>query len=125
VEKALAVIGAKPSNWFVYAFDSISPNEFLRDIDIFIHYTHEAYIEEFGRAVIEAMAAGRPVILPPVFRETFGDAALYVEPHEVWETARRLWQDETEYMARARAGREFVWRNCAFDQLDTRLEKLK
>ena len=53
---------------------------FLAELDVFLHFPHADYIEEFGRAPMEAMAAGVPVILPPEFEPTFGAAALYAAP---------------------------------------------
>jgi glycosyltransferase involved in cell wall biosynthesis len=89
-----------------------------------VHYPHEDRIEEFGRAPIEAMAAGVPVILPPAFQETFGAAVLYAEPEAVWDTIQDLWRDEQAYLARARGGRDFVLQHCGYDQLVKRLENL-
>jgi hypothetical protein len=113
-----------PSNWIDEPYGTRDVREFLADLDFFVHYPHEDYIEEFGRAPMEAMAAGIPVILPPVFQETFGDAALYAEPEGVWPTIEALWRDRNAYLARARAGRDFVLANCGWDQFPPRLERL-
>jgi len=80
-----------------------------------------AVYEEFGRAVLEALAIGLPAVLPPVFRETFGDAALYAEPIEVWGRIAALWADEAAYLAQARRGREFVMANSDWLQFPDRL----
>src|SRR5690606_30551983 len=80
------VIGQLPANWEVIPFGGQDAKEFLVDLDFYIHYPHEQYIEEFGRAVMEAMAIGVPVVLPPIFRQTFGQAAVYAEPVDVEET---------------------------------------
>lgn len=105
-------LGGKPNNWQVMDFNSVSVQDFLEDLDFYIHYPHEDYIEEFGRAIMEAMAVGIPVILAPQFRETFGDAALYSEPARVNDTIQKLWLDECEYIDRARIGRDFVCKHC-------------
>ncbi len=123
-QHAINVIGHQPRNWTVHRFGAMEPRAFLSDLDFFVHYPHEDYIEEFGRAPMEAMAVGVPVILPPVFQETFGDAALYAEPAEVWDRIQELWAHEEAYLARAQAGRDFVLRHCGYDQLPHRLRNL-
>lgn len=107
-DRALAVIGAQPANWTVHRFGAMEAPAFLDRLDFFVHYPHEDYIEEFGRAVLEAIAAGKPAILPPVFRESFGAAAVYAEPAEVWDRIDALWRDEAAYRAQAERGRAFV-----------------
>ena len=123
-KRALGVIGKKPLNWTIHEFGAMDVRSFLSDLDFFIHYPHEDYIEEFGRSVIEAMAVGCPAILPPRFKLTFGSAAIYAEPTEVWECIRALWQDENAYLSRARAGRDFALANSDWKHLAGRLERL-
>ena len=120
-EFALRQFMRHPSNWHVVPFGGADVKTFLSDLDIFLHYPHESYIEEFGRAPMEAMAIGVPVILPPVFRQTFGDAALYAEPAEVWATIERLWRDESAWMERVEAGRAYVRNNCSYALVGARL----
>jgi glycosyltransferase involved in cell wall biosynthesis len=124
VKYALNVIGALPGNWTVYEYGALDVRGFLSELDFFVHYPHEEYIEEGARSVIEAMAIGRPVLLPPIFESIFGAAALYVKPADVWATVKELWSDEEAYLARAQAGREFVKRNCDWKLLKERLERL-
>jgi glycosyltransferase involved in cell wall biosynthesis len=118
---AEAVIGRHPANWHSQEFGAQDVKAFLGDLDFFIHYPHEDYIEEFGRAPMEAMAIGVPVILPPVFRDTFGDAALYASADQVWATIETLWRDEAAWNGRVAAGQEFVARNCSYDTFAARL----
>ena len=120
-DEAMKLIGRRPRNWKVHRFGSMDAREFLGRLDFFIHYPHENYIEECGRSVIEAMAAGIPVILPPVFEQTFGDGAVYAEPQDVWRTIAELWGDEDAYLERARAGHAFVRERAGWDQLRRRL----
>lgn len=115
------LLGAEPANWTVYPFGTLEPADFLDTLDFYVHYPHDDYIEEFGRAVLEAMAAGVPVILPPVFRPTFGDAALYAEPDQVWPLVSRIWGDEKQWLERVEVGRNFVRVGCGWERFEERL----
>ncbi|ROQ20059.1 glycosyl transferase family 2 [Marinimicrobium koreense] len=119
---ALSILGEKPRNWVLHPFTDDTAS-FLRDLDFYVHYPYEDYIEEFGRAVLEAMSYGIPVILPPVFRDTFGPAATYAEPDEVWQRVTELWQSEQAYLEAGRRSYEFVRRNAGYDQLANRLNR--
>jgi hypothetical protein len=77
------ILGRIPRNWTVYPFGARAPEDFLREIDVFVYYHHPDWVEAFGRAIIEAMAAGLPSILPPHFAPLVGDAAIYSEPEDV------------------------------------------
>jgi hypothetical protein len=124
-DRALKVIGAVPSNWEIQSFNSMPVPDFLGDIDFFVHYPHEDYVEAFGMVVAEAMAAGKPAILPPIFEETFGSSALYAEPSDVWETVYSLWRSESAYLDRAIAGREFARSNYALERFGERMLRLR
>lgn len=124
-QHAVQLLGGYPTNWKILPFDGMSVQDFLADLDFFIHYPHEEYIEEFGRAVMEAMAVGVPVVLPHQFKETFGDAALYAAPHEVVPTIARLWESKADYLKRIEIGRRFVAENCDIRSFDRRLAALE
>ena len=121
---AVKILGEKPGNWNVMQYDEVSAREFLEDLDFFVHYPHERYIEEFGRAIMEAMALGIPAILPPEFEETFGDAVTYATPANVPKTIIKLWNSNEAYLERAQAGRKFVIENCGISDFRGRLETL-
>jgi hypothetical protein len=120
--RALAVMGAQPANWTVHPFGGMEARTFLDRLDAFVHYPHEDYIEEFGRAVLEAIALGLPAILPPVFRQSFGDAALYAEPADVWNTISDLWANEAAWLAQGKAGQDFVRANSDWSLFPARLK---
>lgn len=113
-------LGKVPSNWFIKPFGSEDVHSFLSGLDFFLHYPHEQYIEEFGRAPMEAMAAGVPVILPRVFEQTFGKAALYADPIDVFPLVEKLWKSEKLWSERAQVGMEFVQKNCTYELFRSR-----
>ncbi len=121
---AAARVGRWPRNWRAEPFGARPPRAFLTDLDVFLHYPDPDYIEEFGRAPMEAMAVGVPVILPPEFRPTFGEAALYAEPEGVWPLVERLWRDRGAWEAQAAAGRAFVAAECDLGVFPGRLDRL-
>jgi len=103
-----SLIGYLPDNWTVYEFNAISPMEFLASIDIFIYFTHEDWIESFGRCILEAMAAGVPTIISDQYKELFGDAAVYATPESALERARELFTDPIAYRAQSLRALDFV-----------------
>lgn len=109
-----------PTNWLAYARDQLPVRTFLSSLDFFVYYQHPDAVDAFGRAVLEALAAGCVVILPPHMRPVFGDAAVYVlpddvrivicdfyaSPHEYFEqSARAVAAVEGRYSLRAHAER--------------------
>lgn len=120
---ALSVLGFRPDNWVVQEYAETT-HAFLQTLDFFVHYPHEEYIEEFGRAVLEAMGLGIPVILPPVFKDTFGDYALYAQPEDVWPLIERLWADKAAYDAASDKALAFVSEFAGYDVLPGRLARL-
>ena len=117
-------LGRWPANWHVLPYGAEDARAFLGGLDFFLHYPDPDYIEEFGRAALEAMALGVPVILPPEFEPTFGQAALYAGPEEVWPLVERLWRDEATWSARAEAGRAFARGDCDAGLFPGRLDTL-
>jgi glycosyltransferase involved in cell wall biosynthesis len=118
------ILGEFPSNWKIHEFDSIDVSEFIEGLDFFLHFTHEDYIEEFGRNIMEAMAAGRVVLLPNNYKLVFGDAAVYCEPAEVEQTIRRYWLDKGLYSEQAKRGFSFVAENCSLPVVSRKIQTL-
>ncbi len=90
-----------------------------------MHVPDPDYIEEFGRAPMEAMAVGVPVILSPEFAPTFGPAALYADPEAIWPLVERLWRDRAFWEGRVAAGRDFVTTHCSYAAFPARLARLE
>ncbi len=85
-------------------------------------FAFPSYLETFGLPLLEAMAAGLPMLVGDIAisREVAGDAARYVDPHDTGAMIRALEEllsDEAlrrrlAERARRRAG-EFSWEECA------------
>ncbi|KHD73232.1 glycosyltransferase [Actinoplanes utahensis] len=80
----------------------------LAGLDFFVHFPDPDRPGASGRAVLEAMAAGVPVIVDERFRPMFGDAAFYSDPAGVPELVHRLYGNREHHRAIGLRGREFA-----------------
>lgn len=87
------MLGGLPEGWVTYRYDAVPIPEFLRDLDVYVYQTSSDLLEAFGRAPLEAMAAGVPTVLPPKFEELFGTAAVYAAPGRVGDAVDWLTSD--------------------------------
>ena len=111
-----------PSNWsFIDAGETLI-RDFLVALDFCICYPPKKTSGSFDPAPIEAMAVGVPVILPPRFREVYGDAAVYAEPKDVFDTISELWRSKAKYEKQVSRGFRFVERNCSYEDFAERLK---
>lgn len=117
------VLTGLPANWTVAPFGSVAPRDFLAGIDLMVYFIAADGLEAFGRAPLEAMAAGVPVVMDPRFEATFGPAAVYCEPHEVAAVAEWLVGDPGEYAARQAAARAHIADHCSARALMERLAR--
>jgi glycosyltransferase involved in cell wall biosynthesis len=85
-------------------------------------YIHPSLYEGFGLTVLEAMAAGCPVVASNVYSlpEVVGDAAIIVDPYNVVEIAEAIQSVcldaslKTDLVRRGRArAKTFTWDRCA------------
>jgi len=97
----LRVLGSRqvPAGWTVYKKNAMPVSDFLYSLDYFVFYQHPRAIEAFGRAVLEALAAGALVILPKHFERVFGGAAIYADIEEVDSIITELHSDFSVYRA--------------------------
>ncbi|HLR01819.1 MAG TPA: glycosyltransferase [Virgibacillus sp.] len=116
------LLGTLPENWHVQQFGEIHPRDFLRDVDVFIYYTHPELVEAFGRVIFEAMAVGVPVIIPPNYETLFHEAAIYAEPDEVQDNIRQLMNDDAYYAAQVDRALAYVEEHFGYSKHASRLE---
>lgn len=106
-EVARQVLGRIPANWNVVPFGGESPQRFLQRIDFWVYFHHEDLREAFGRSIMEALAAGNVVILPKYLEETYGDAALYIEPRDVVDVVWDYWRNPDKFLRQSARGQDF------------------
>src|SRR5699024_2010286 len=83
---------------------------FLDMIDFCVHFPHPQLDVRPWAAVLEALHAGKVVIMPHYLEETYGDAAVYTEPQEVAGVVAEYTDDSLKYAEQARRGQAFVER---------------
>lgn len=91
-----------PRNWEILPFGALDPADFLESIDYFSYFHSDEWIESFGRAILEALAAGVVCLLPKHFEPVFGDAAIYCTAKGVTGTVHEM-QARPELYARQSA----------------------
>lgn len=117
----LSLIGYIPENWIVHDFGSLHPKEFLKDIDVYVYYTNDEWVESFGRVVLEAMAVGIPVILPKIYEPLFKGAALYSEPENVLDLIFEIIKNADTYRKYCDKARVFAVENFSYKSHCNRL----
>lgn len=99
-----------PRAWNVVEFGAEDPWSFVQRIDFWVYVHHSAWKEAFGRAPMEALAAGCVAILPPYMEALYGDAALYGEAHEVQSIIAQFWKDEPRFVEQSHKAQRFAQR---------------
>lgn len=97
-----------PPGWTIYEADEVPVKTFLAGLDYFVFYQHSRAVEAFGRAILEAIASGVLVILPPHFEPVFGVAAVYREMNDVLSTIREFHNDRDLYSSQVRGAMAVV-----------------
>ena len=104
-----------PTNWIIYRRDELDVANFLHQLDFYVYFPHPNMIEAFGRAILEALAAGCVTILPRHFEAVFADAAVYGEPFEVPQIIARYRKDVTGFLAQSRLAQRRVRERFSHD----------
>lgn len=102
------LVGYVPRNWEVIPFGGEDPVTFLHRIDFWVYMHHPDLKEAFGRAAMEALAAGCVAIMPPYMEELFGDAALYAKPRHVLRLVDEYSADQEKFLEQSRRAQEFA-----------------
>lgn len=110
-----------PANWEMLPFSWDGIPEFLQSLDFYVYFHSDEWSEAFGRTVLEALAVGLVVILPPSFREIFVDAAVYAGPQDVRSVIDRYMSDPEEYQSQSDRAYQFV---CAHFSADAYVQRL-
>lgn len=121
---ATQIFGTRPHNWTVHPFDSIPVRDFIHGLDVYAYYSATGFAEAFGRAPLEALAAGVPTILPPHFKDVFGDAAIYAEPVDVRGQIDKLMSDDQLYAEHVEQAWEITRQQFGYEAHSRRLRGL-
>lgn len=116
--------GPLPRGWECLPFGSEAVPDFLAGLHVYVYAHASHWTEAFGRAPLEAMAAGVPTILPPTFEPLFGPAALYADPDGVEPLVRALAADGDAMERHARAARGLVEERFGLHRYAARIEAL-
>ncbi|TLP93049.1 glycosyltransferase [Nesterenkonia salmonea] len=118
-DTALQALGLKrlPATWVAFDEGHITRRTYYGSLDFFVYFPQPGHREGHEMAILEAMAAGCVVILPPEFGPSFGVAAIYAEASQVpaqieryagdWELFRHQ-SAQGIYYARTRSDTDFV-----------------
>lgn len=105
----------------VLDFDEIPVSEFLRDVDFWAYFHSEKLTESFGMSIVEAMAHGCLVVLPPYMEKNFGDGAVYGSPEEIESIVDRFWGEPELYREQVEKGRRKAEEMYSIDSFTERL----
>lgn len=113
-----------PSSWEVQPFAPGAAPRFLREVDAYVYFFHPRWVEAFGRAVLEALAAGCPAILPEALAPLFGEVAIVTTRRDAPGKALELCADRGRWREISEAGRAFVHARFAPHVHVARVERL-
>src|SRR5699024_9632456 len=122
----LRVLGTKevPTAWIVYKKDELPVPDFLYSLDYFVFYQHPQAIEAFGRAILEALASGTVVILPPHFRSVLVYAVVNDAPQDVTSVIRYLPSDFDLYKEQITQSKRVLKDQFSYDSYSMNIVKL-
>ena len=95
-------------SWLVYRPGDLDLRCFLGQLDFYLPMPGEETPADADPTVLAALAAGCVVVLPPRYRATFGDAAVYAETRELAGAVRKLHSRSAALTAQRDRGRAFV-----------------
>lgn len=98
--------------------------DFLEMIDFWVHHPHVSLSDRPWPPILEALQAGKVVILPPFLEATYGNAAVYADHEEIEPIVAKYSQDVAAYFEQAKRGQNYVEQYYSMDAYLSRLEKL-
>jgi hypothetical protein len=103
-----AVLGEDrpPPNWLLCRPPETTARSFVYQIDFLGHFPQPSVPAQPSRPVIEAMAAGCVVLLPPRFADAYGPAAVYCEPADVGDVVTTYRSSIELFAEQSARGRE-------------------
>lgn len=105
---AFLAAGTGRAHWTMLPFRAIEPEAFFDRIDFMVYFTAPTLRESFGRAVAEAIAAGKVVITDPDTAANFGGGAVAATPAEVDGIVAAMIADPERYAAQVRKGQAWL-----------------
>ncbi|MFT3972567.1 MAG: hypothetical protein QM699_03685 [Amaricoccus sp.] len=93
---------AVPGHWELLPFGTMPVAEFLAGIDFLVHFTNPLWRESFGRAIAEAIIAGKLVITDPDTAASFGPGVIGDDGRGVDAIVARHVADPVRYAATVR-----------------------
>ncbi|MBA3910289.1 MAG: hypothetical protein C0524_10485 [Rhodobacter sp.] len=122
-----------PPHWALVPFGGAEVATFLTAIDFFVYFTHPNLRESFGRVVAEAIASGKIVITDPGTAETFGNAVIPSDGHDLDQIIAGFIAAPDRYRAFVTAAQQglaafsadaFRTMVCRYLQVETRVGEL-
>jgi O-antigen biosynthesis protein len=104
------ILGASalPPNWASYDDDQIDTRTFLAQLDFFVYFGREPAAAVPGAAVLEAVASGCVVVLPPESEALYGTGAVYCAPAEVRDVVLGLHTSPDAFAEQQRRARQWA-----------------
>lgn len=116
--------GPLPATWEVLEFGAEPVDSFLGSLDFYVYFHGSSWTEAFGRAVLEALAAGLVTILPKSFEPLFGPGAVYAEPADVRSIIDEFLADPRAYRLQAERARATVKARFGLERFAARIAAL-
>ena len=113
-----------PANWTMLPFSDKGVSDFLAGLDFYVYFHSARWIEAFGIAIAEAMAAGLVTILPPQFEPMFEDGAVYSHPKDVTGILDHFMARPDEYARQSRAARRLIMDRYSVAAYKGRMQQL-
>lgn len=124
VEAPTEILGELPDSWVDLPFNSIPPQQYLKQIDFLVYYHHPGLIEAFGRTILEGLAAGAVAIVDPSFETIFGPACLYSPIQRVRHKLDQMHHDVEAFLQQSRRGVAYVEEHFSYQTHQHRISEI-